>query len=103
MVKSMTAMGRNSRSGAFRSLFPIFSVDLYSGVLILTQSGVKHVECHLIALGSARNSHQSLVAVVLWLVDLDHTPTQLSDFVDLGSSFADDCPYHVVRDEDLLG
>lgn len=91
-----------SRSGAFRSLLPNFSVDPYSGVLILTQSGVKHVEGHLIALGSTRDGHQPLVAVVLWLVDLDHTPAQLSDLVDLGSSFANDCPYHVVRNEDLL-
>jgi len=57
----------------------------------------------LVAFGGASNGDQSFVAVVLWLVDLDHTATELSDLVDLCTTLANDGSDHIVWDEDLLG
>jgi hypothetical protein len=69
----------------------------------LTQSGVQHVERHLVALLRAGDGNQALVVVVLRLVDLDDAAAQLAYLVDLGTTLADDGSHHVVRDEDLLG
>lgn len=74
----------------------------YGQSLSLTKSRVEHVKRHLIALRSTRNGDQSLVAVVLWLVDLDDTATKLAYLIDLRSTLADDRSNHVVRNEDLL-
>jgi len=72
------------------------------GVFELTKSGVQHVQRHAIALLGARDGHEPLVAIVLRLVDLDHTAADLPDLVDLLAALADDGTDHVVRDEDLL-
>jgi hypothetical protein len=69
----------------------------------LTQSGVKHVERHLVALLRAGDGDQALIVVVLRLVDLDDAAAQLAYFVNLSTTLADDGSHHVVRDEDLLG
>jgi hypothetical protein len=69
----------------------------------LTQSGVQHVERHLVALLRAGDGDQTFVVVVLWLVDLDDAAAQLAYFINLGTTLADDGSHHVVRDEDLLG
>ena len=67
-----------------------------------TQSRVEHIQRHLVALGGPGDGHEPLVAVVLRFVDLDHAAAELTDLVDLRTTFADDRTHHVVRDEDLL-
>ena len=69
---------------------------------ILTESRIEHVKRHLVAFRSSSDSHESLVAVVLRLVDLDHAAAELSYLIDLGSTFPNDCSNHIVRNEDLL-
>ncbi len=71
-------------------------------MLWLTKSGIEHIERHLITLLSARDCDQSLIAVILWFIDLDHTPAQLPNLVDLLSTLTDDGANHVVWYEDLL-
>jgi hypothetical protein len=51
---------------------------------------------------STSNSDKTLVAVILGLVDFDHTTTKMSDFIDLGTTLTDDSADHVVRNVDLL-
>ena len=51
---------------------------------------------------SAGDRHQPLVAVLLGLVDLDHTATQVPDLVDLRTTLSDDGANHIVGDVDLL-
>lgn len=68
-----------------------------------TKSRIQHVESHLVALLCAGDSNQSLIAVILRLVDLDDTSTELSDLVDLSSTLTNDGTNHVVWNEDLLG
>lgn len=68
-----------------------------------TKSGIQHVKSHLVALLGTSDGHQTLVAVILRLVDLDHTATQVPDLVDLSTTLTDDSTDHVVRDVDLLG
>ena len=68
----------------------------------LTESGIKHVERHLVTFLRARDGNQPLVAVVLWLIDLDYTAAKLAYLIDLGATLADDRTDHVVRNEDLL-
>ena len=78
----------------------------HSGVRVLarlTQSRIKHVERHLVALLRTGNGDQALVVVVLGFVDLDDTAAQLAYFVDLGTALSDDGTDHVVGNEDLLG
>ena len=57
----------------------------------------------MIAFRGSGDSHKSLVAVVLRLVDFDYAAAELSDLVDLGAAFTNDGANHVVRDENLLG
>lgn len=79
------------------------STVLSSGIrLKLTKSRVQHVQGHLVAFLSTSDGHQTLVAALLWLVDLDDASTEMSDFVDLGSALSDDRANHVVGDVDLL-
>lgn len=74
------------------------------GVFVkLTQPRVQHKQCHLVALLCTGDRDKTLVAVVLRLVDLDHTAAELADLVDLCTTLSDDCSDHVVRDENLLG
>lgn len=68
----------------------------------LTKSRVKHIQCHLVTLLGTSNSDQTLVAILLRLVDLNDTPTEMPDLVDLGSSLADNRTNHIVGDVDLL-
>ena len=70
---------------------------------IRTQSRIEHVKSHLVAFLSTRYSHQALVAILLWLVDLNDTTTQVTNFVDLSTTLADYGTNHIVRDENLLG
>lgn len=67
-----------------------------------TQSRIEHVQSHLIAFRRARYGHQSLIAVVLWLIDLDYAPTKLPDLVDLRTSLSNNGTDHIVWNEDLL-
>lgn len=71
-------------------------------VSILTEPRIEHVKCHLITFRRSSDSHEPLVAVVLRFVDLDHAAAELPDLIDLGSTFTDNCPHHVIRDKDLL-
>ena len=88
----------------------LFALCVYASVtihvkgrgLLRTQSGIEHVKCHLVALRCTGNRHQSLVAVVLRLVNLNDASAELSNLVDLSSALADDGTNHVVGDEDLL-
>ena len=68
----------------------------------LTKSGIQHVERHLVGLLCSCDSNQTLIAVVLRLVDFDHATTKLPDLVDLRSALANDSTDHVVWNEDLL-
>lgn len=56
----------------------------------------------MIALRSSRNRDQSLVAVILRLVDLDDTAAELSDLVDLRSTLSNDSSNHIIWNEYLL-
>jgi hypothetical protein len=67
-----------------------------------TESRIEHIQRHLVALLRSCNGYKSFVAVVLRLVDLDHTTAQMSDFIDLRTSFTNDGSYHIVRDKYLL-
>jgi hypothetical protein len=90
----------------YRTIIPWARSTRHGGVGVLarlTQSGVKHVERHLVALLGTGDGDQTLVVVVLRLVDLDDTATQLAYLVDLGATLTDDRTHHVVGDEDLLG
>lgn len=68
----------------------------------LTKSGIEHIQCHLIALLCARDCNQALVAVVGGLIDLDNATAQLSDFIDLSTTFTNDSSDHIIRNVDLL-
>lgn len=68
-----------------------------------TQSCVQHVQRHLVALLRTRDRDQTLIAVFLRLIDLDHTATEVSDLVDLGTTLTDDGADHIVGNVDLLG
>lgn len=87
-------------------LFAFCSISLvimsYFGTLSRTKSGIEHVKGHLVTLRSPCDSHQTLVAIILRLIDLDDTSTELPDFVDLRASFSDDCANHVIGYKDLL-
>ena len=67
-----------------------------------TESRIKHVEGHLVTLLGSGDCYEALVAVILWFVNLNNTSAELSNFVDLGSSLANDCSNHVIGNEDLL-
>lgn len=69
----------------------------------LTKTRIEHVKSHSVALFSTGDRDETLIAIVLRLIDLDHTATDLSDLIDLLSALADDGADHVVGDEDLLG
>ena len=72
-------------------------------VLKLTQTLVQEVERHAVALLCTGDGDETLVAVVLRFINLDHTARDLPDLVDLLSTLADDSANHVVGDVDLLG
>ncbi len=67
-----------------------------------TKSRIEHVQRHRVALLCPRDRHKSLIAVVLWFVDLDYTSTQVSNLVDLRAAFAYDSAYHIIGNKDLL-
>ena len=69
---------------------------------ILTKPRVEHVQRHLVTFRGSSNSHEPLVAIILRLVNLNHAAAELPDFIDLGSTFPDNRPHHVIRDEYLL-
>ena len=71
-------------------------------VLKLTQTLVEKVERHAVALLCTGDSDKSLIAVVLRLVNLDHTARNLAYLIDLLSTLANDSANHVVGDVDLL-
>jgi hypothetical protein len=90
----------------YRTIIPWARSTRHSSVGVLarlTQSGVQHVERHLVALLGTSDGDQTLVVVVLRLVDLDDTATQLAYLVDLGAALSDDRAHHIVGNEDLLG
>jgi hypothetical protein len=94
---------------AFHSLRPEISgpiqkgfTDLSRGCSRRTKSCVKHVKSHLVTFLRSRNSHQPLIAIVLWLVDLDNAATQMAYLIDLRATLADDGPDHIVWNEYLL-
>jgi len=68
----------------------------------LTKSGIEHIESHPVAFLRSCDRHQTLVAVILGLVDLNDTARDLADFVDLLTTLTDDGANHIVRDKDLL-
>lgn len=67
-----------------------------------TESRVEHIQCHTIALLRTRYGDQSLVAVVLRLIDFDHTATDLSNFINLLATLANNSADHVIGNENLL-
>ncbi len=71
--------------------------------LELTEPRVEHVQRHPVALLSAGDRDETLIAAVLWFIDLDHAATDLTDLVDLLAALSDDGTDHVVGDVDLLG
>lgn len=70
--------------------------------LFITQSRIQHVKGHLVAFLRPRDGHQTLIAVVLRLVDLDHTATEVSNLINLGATLTNDGAHHVIGDVDLL-
>lgn len=68
----------------------------------LTEPRIEHVQRHLIAFLGASDGDQSFVAVVLRLIDFDHTAAQVANLIDLGPSLANDCTHHVVGNINLL-
>ena len=72
-------------------------------MILRTKPGIQHIQCHGIALCSTCNRNETLVTVILWLIDLDDTTAQLSNFVDLSTSFTNDGANHIIRDIDVLG
>ena len=84
------ALRRSTRHGSVRVLAR------------LTQSGIKHVKRHLVSLLGAGDGDEALIVVVGRLVDLDDAATQLTDLINLLTTFADDSANHVVRNENLL-
>lgn len=78
------------------------TTGLRGAIGALTKSRVQHVQGHAVALLSARDRDQALIAAVLRFVNLDDTSTDLPDLVDFLSTFANDGTDHVVRDVDLL-
>lgn len=71
-------------------------------MLLILESCIEHVQSHLVTFLSSRNRHQPFVAVVLRLIDLDHTPAQMANLIDLGATLANDGPDHVIWNKDLL-
>lgn len=69
----------------------------------LTEARVEHIERHPVALLSASDCDETLVAVVLWFINLNHAATDLTDLVDLLAALADDRANHVIGNVDLLG
>lgn len=80
-----------SRLGLFAVLLPE-----------LTKPRVEHIESHPIALLCASDRNETLVAVVLWLINLNHAPTDLANLVDLLAALSDDSSDHVIGNVDLL-
>jgi hypothetical protein len=56
----------------------------------------------LVAFLGSGNSHQALIAVLLGLIDLDHTATEVPDLIDLGTTLSDDGTDHVIGNVNLL-
>lgn len=71
-------------------------------ICVLTESLIQHVQCHLIAFLRASNSDQTLVAVILWFVNLDDAATKLTNLIDFRSAFTNDSANHVVWNINLL-
>lgn len=69
---------------------------------LLTKTRIEHEERHLVALLCTSDGNKTLVAVVLRLINLDDTSTELAYLVDLCTALSDDSADHVVGDEDLL-
>lgn len=96
----------NVRSGVFPILLHLLALLLDPADLVLnllTKTRVEHVKRHPVALLCARDCDQPFVAVVLRLVDLNHTTADLAYFVDLLPALSDDGANHIVGDVDLLG
>lgn len=71
-------------------------------VILLTKTGIQHVQSHSVTLFGTSDSDQSLIAIVLGLVDLDDASTDLANFVDLLSTLTNDGTDHIVRNVNLL-
>ena len=56
----------------------------------------------MIALGGSGDCDQSFVAVILRLVDLDNTTTELANLVDFRTALSNDSSDHVIWNEYLL-
>jgi hypothetical protein len=105
-LNTYTSLSRAVGAGVDDSLTGFHALSGHHGIRILirlTQSRIEHVQGHLVAFLRASNSDKALVVVILWLVDLNDATRELTDLVDLRSSFANDGTDHVIRDEDLLG
>jgi hypothetical protein len=90
--------------GFYVKLRMVRIVARLTGFLVnLTKSGVEHVKSHPVALFCASDGNQSLIAIVLWLIDLDDTTTHLSDLINLLATLSNDSSDHVIRDIYLLG
>lgn len=68
----------------------------------LTKPRVEHVKRHPVALLGAGDRDETLIAIVLRLINLNHTVADLSDLIDLLTALADDGANHIVGNEDLL-
>lgn len=71
-------------------------------MLLTLQPRIQHIKRHLVTLRRPCNRHQTLIAIILRLINLDHRSTQLANFIDFRSALANDRTDHVVRDVDLL-
>lgn len=81
-------------------------LDLSWGAVVLfselTEARVEHVERHPVAFLRASDCNETLVAVVLWFINLNHAATDLTDLVDLLAALPNDGSNHVIGDVDLL-
>lgn len=68
----------------------------------LTKSRIQHIQCHLVTLLRPGNGNKTLVAILLRLINLDNTTTQMPDLVNLSTALPDNGTDHVIRDINLL-
>lgn len=93
------------RYGVSRILFRVAhvrSLVVANSVLNLTKSRVEHIKSHAVAFFRSSDCHESLVAIVLRLVNLDHAVAHLPNLIDLLSTLANNGANHVIGDVDLL-
>ena len=92
-----------SRFDAFHFLLAKLASTVWRDTTHLTKSRIEHVQSHLVTLLGSRDCNQTLVTVILRLIDFDNTSAQLPYLVDLRAPLANNSSNHIIRNENLLG